>query len=161
MKRALIIFAMIGFSILNLTGQTVRYVNVNTDQNIKDNYTQAGCISCSDQVYIIDGDECLGRVTLDFSNVDSYNRVKTVSLIMNIADVEWAETNTGIQVYMDDQNVGSLISMSRNASFSINLDASKIRGKSNIRLVLKAGGPDGFYVMSKSSGFGAVLKLEY
>jgi hypothetical protein len=161
MIRVLIIFAMIVFSILNLTGQTVRYVNVSTDQNIKENYTQEGCISCSDQVYIIDGDECLGRVILDFSNVDPYSRVKTVSLIMNIADVEWAETNTGIQVFLDDQIVGSLSSMTRNASFSVNLDASKIRGKSNMKLVLKAGGPDGLYVMSKSSGFGAVLKLDF
>jgi hypothetical protein len=163
MKKAHFLIAILFLNglFMSLAGQQVRYINVGSDSNSLGNYDRSGCLSCSESTYIIDGDECLGDVVLEFNDVDNFNRVKTVSLIMNCADVEWAETGTGFKVFMDNQQIGSISSVYRDSGFSLNLDASKLRGKSYVKLILKPVGIDGVYIMSKKSGFGALLKLEY
>ena len=80
---------------------------------------------------------------------------------MNVSDEKWAESGEGFGVFFNDEKIGNIDNVSRNSCFVVNLNALKITGKKNIKLVLKANGNDGLYLLSKKSGFGAVLKLQY
>lgn len=147
-----------------LTAQTntiVRYLDVESDKNIRQNTDQKLCLSCSDNNLIIDGDESLGIIELEFSGINSFGLAKEVYLIMNVANVEYAESGSGFKVFLNNEEVGNISRVNRNTSFVIKLNASKINKLESVKLVLKTAGSDGLYLLSKKSGFGAILRLDY
>ena len=164
MKKILLSFSfsvLIITSVVSQNSTKVRYINVLNDKNIIIHTKPEFCTSCSDQIFVLDGNESLGYVELNFSGINSFSKAKAIILIMNVADVEWAESGNGFSVFFNNEKIGSISNLSRNSCFSIDLNVSKIAGNKNIKLVLKANGDDGLYLLSKKSGFGAVLKLQY
>jgi hypothetical protein len=138
-----------------------RYLNVINDKNIRENTDQKNCLSCSENNFVIDGNESKGYVELEFNSINNYGQPNKIQLIMNIADVEYAESGDGFSVYYENEKIGSIQNVARNKSFVIELTPSSIAKHDKIKLVLKGNGGDGLYVLSKKSGFGAVLKLQY
>lgn len=139
----------------------MRYLSVNNDNNIRINVKKELCVSCSDYNFIVDGDESKGYIELDFIDVNSYGKITKAELIMNVSDAEYSESGHGFSVYVDDTKVGNISNVARNRSFIINLDAGVISKYKTLKLSLKANGKDGLYLLSKKSGYGAVLKLQY
>lgn len=138
-----------------------RYLNVENDKNIRKNMEHKLCLSCSDNNFIVDGNESYGYIELEFSGINAFGRPKAIELIVNTSDVEWAESGDGFAVYFMDDKIGSIAKVSRNTCNVVSLNVSKLVDAKNIKLVLKANGSDGLYILSKKSGFGPVLKLQY
>ncbi len=139
----------------------VRYLNVVNDKNIRENTEPKNCVSCSENDFIIDGNESKGYVELEFTGVSNYGQPTSIQLIINVSNVEYAESNNGCSVYLGDKKIGNITNVNKNRSFSVELIKSEIAGKNNIKLILRGNGDDGLYVLSKKTGFGAVLKLQY
>ena len=49
-----------------------RYLNVDSDKNIRKYTDSKLCLSCSDDNFIVDGDESFGYVELEFSDINTY-----------------------------------------------------------------------------------------
>jgi len=164
MKKIISTLAFIILIISSLNAQSyikVRFINVESDKNIRQNTAHNLCVSCSDESFIVDGDESLGTIELNFSGVTATGPAKAIYLIMNAANVEYAESGEGFKVYYNNQEVGNINRVYRNAVLQIKLDAAKIKNQNTLRLILKTTSKDGSYLASKKTGFGAVLKLEY
>lgn len=164
MKNILLISAISILIISSAVAQDypkTRYLNVKSDKNIRIHTNPEFCLSCSESNFIVDGNESKGYVELNFSGINSYGQAKKAELIMNVPDVNWAESGDGISVFYKNEKIGNINTLRRNSYFLINLNTSLFAGNENVKLVLKANGNDGLYLMSKKSGFGAVLKLQY
>lgn len=159
------IFLIVGFLCSSfLTAQIAdkaRYINVLSDKNIRVNMEPQNCASCSENSFIIDGNESLGYVELEFTGLRDFGQASRFQLIVNIADVEYAESNQGLSIYIEDKKVGTIQAVQRNRSFTVELLKSAIVDKNSVKIVLRGNGDDGIYISSKHSGFGAVLKLQY
>ena len=138
-----------------------RYLKVTNDKNIREHTNPEFCASCSENNYVVDGNESLGYVELEFTGINNYGQAAKIQLIMNTADVEYAESGNGLSVYFGNNKIGSIPNVARNKSFVVELNSSAIANLDKVRLVLIANGDDGLYVLSKKTGFGAVLKLQY
>jgi hypothetical protein len=164
MKKSIsisIILLTISLNALSQNQPLTRYLNVVNDKNIRPNADPKLCASCSENNFVVDGNETSGYIELEFEGINTFGQVKEVELYLNCANVEWAESNDGLSVYLGNDKVGSIPAIARNSSFIVKLDASKIGLNKNIKLTLKGNGKDGLYILSKKSGFGAVLKLMY
>lgn len=138
-----------------------RYLNVENDKNILVHTGTEFCANCSEKNYVLDGNESLGYVELYFSSVSNHGKPTKAQLIMNVADVEYAESGNGFAVFYQDEKIGSIQQVARNSCLVIELKHTEIANSNRIKLILKANGDDGLYLLSKKSGFGAVLKLQY
>lgn len=138
-----------------------RYLNVQSDNSIRMNMGHEFCLSCSESIFILDGDESKGYVELNFSGLNLYGQAQKIELILNVPDVKWAESANGVSVFFNNEKIGNTDNVRRNSYFLINLNVSVLSENNDVKLVLKANGNDGLYLFSKKSGFGAVLKLQY
>ena len=137
MKNIILIPTILILIITSVVAQDypkARYLNIQNDKNIRPDSDKKLCVSCSDNNFIIDGDESHGYIELNFSGIDLYGQAKIIKLIMNTADVKWAESGDGFGVYFNDEKIGNIANVSRNSCFVINLNSSKIADKKNIKL---------------------------
>ncbi|NJO90447.1 MAG: hypothetical protein HC831_16945 [Chloroflexia bacterium] len=84
----------------------VRYLNAVSDKNVRENIEPQNCVSCSENDFIIDGNESKGTVELEFTGLNDCGQPVSIQLIMNVSNVEYAESNNGCSVYLGDKKIG-------------------------------------------------------
>lgn len=139
----------------------VRFISVTSDNNTVLETGPEFCVSKSDKCYIIDGNESKGYADMTFENIDVPTIPQSFVLIVNICDVEYAESSTGFSVFIGNQHLGSINQFNRNARAEVTLDPNQLKSKDSVTLTIKANGEDGLYIYSKKSGFGATLMITY
>jgi hypothetical protein len=153
---------LVGNSAFSQFGQgIIRFIEVKSDKNIVLEHGANFAASKSDECFIIDGNESKGYMELNFEGMDPSMSAKSITLVVNTADVEYAETLTGFSVFLGAQKLGSISQLSRNAHARIPLDLNFLNSGKNVTLTIKANGDDGLYLLSKKSGFGSYLAITY
>ncbi|MBN1252310.1 MAG: hypothetical protein JXA16_09235, partial [Bacteroidales bacterium] len=147
------IFIILNHSFSQNNSGIIRYFEVKSDKNITLEEGPNYSVSKSDKCYIVDGNESKGYVELDFDVPNFYNNPKSISLIINSADVEYAESSGGFSVFYNNTKVGNISQVYRNAKIEISIDNNILKSAKKINLVIKANNDDGLYLLSKKSGF--------
>ncbi len=135
-------------------GGNVVFAPVISDRNV----TEKADALQSERFYVVDGDESKGQAVLVFEGVP---RPREAFLILNIADIDWADSNDGFEVALAGSPIASVSKLARNSWLQVRLDPSRLPEKGNFELTIRTSKTDGFYVCSKKSGRGAVLRLIY
>jgi hypothetical protein len=138
-----------------------RVINAKSDKNTVLDTGPNFAASKSDQCYIVDGNESKGYIEMEFEDLNASKSPQIITLVVNCADVEYAESLNGFSVFVNSQKVGSISQINRNSNVEIPLDVNVLKSKSAVTLTLKANGEDGLYLLSKKSGFGAYLVFTY
>ena len=138
-----------------------RVINVKSDKNTILETGPDFAASKTDECYIVDGNESKGYVEMEFEGINSSKTPQIITLVVNCADVEYAESSNGLSVFIDSQKVGNISQINRNSKAEILLDTNVLKSSNKIMLTLKANGDDGLYLLSKKSGYGAYLIVTY
>ena len=145
--------AVLNVCLLVAQGNVI-FTSVSSDKNI----TQKTDGGESDLYFVVDGDESKGEVVLTF---EMTAKPKEAYLIVNIPDKEWAESNDGFEVWYAGSMIGSFAKLMRNSWVEVKLDAAKLPSSGKFDITVKTTKGDGFYLCSKKSGRGAVLKIVF
>jgi|GEM_PF-4839356 len=136
-----------------------RFINVVWDRNV---YTPYNGNFPTDSVYIIDADETKGYAEFFFADdASGLSAPKKMSLLLNTADIAGAESADGFTVFCDGKKAGFANNAPRAGFVEVPLDMSVFKDLSYFSLFVRANGNDGLYVLSRRSGFGAVLIKTY
>ncbi|RPI95602.1 MAG: hypothetical protein EHM32_05395 [Spirochaetales bacterium] len=111
--------------------------------------------------YWVETDGTKGVIHLTFPGVKtSSGAPRSISLIINIPDIEDSGSNTGCEIVYNGAVVGRLSKGSPNTWVDIPLE-NMSPGSGTIELVIRGGGEDGLAICSKASGLGPLLKVVY
>ncbi|HOS38307.1 MAG TPA: hypothetical protein PLG31_01135 [Spirochaetota bacterium] len=152
---AVIMIAVLAVAAAAATGN-VRFVNVSVDKN--------GLVmkELKEEQYWVDTGGIKRIVELHFSDPQLFSRRPAgLSLILNIPDIEEADSEDGLDVFLNDRPVGSVPRVARNTWLEIPLDVSAFDSAPEFFLVIKSKTSDSIAIASKKSGFGAVIKAVY
>ena len=91
MKNIILIPTILILIITSVVAQDypkARYLNIQNDKNIRPDSDKKLCVSCSDNNFIIDGDESHGYIELNFSGIDLYGQAKMAKAMNDQKNVE-------------------------------------------------------------------------
>lgn len=134
----------------------VRYVNVSVDKN--------GLVmkELKEEQYWVDTGGIQRIIELHFADPQLFaKRPAGLSLILNIPDIDDADSEDGLEVFLKERKVGFIPQIARNTWLEIPLDVTAFDTASEFVLVIKSKTSDSIAVASKKSGFGAVIKAVY
>jgi len=136
-----------------------RFINAVWDRNV---YTPYNGNFPTDSVYIIDADETRGYAEFFFADdAAGLSAPRKMSLLLNTADIADAESAEGFTVLCDGKKAGYAKNTPRAGVVEVQLDLSAFKDLSYFSLFVRANGNDGLYVLSRRSGFGAVIIKTY
>lgn len=116
----------------------------------------------TDSVYIIDADETRGYAELVFADdAAGLSAPKKMTLLVNTADIGGTESLDGLSVFCDGKKAGSVKNTPRSGLVEVPLDMTVFKDTSYFSLFIRANGNDGLYILSRRSGFGAVVVKSY
>ncbi|GAB6146036.1 hypothetical protein JCM12294_34760 [Desulfocicer niacini] len=142
------------------SGQTFS-IQVSSDRNIIGEPTFEHDVQGNKNIHVVDRNQSRSQLKLIFSDsrLNSPNPRKA-SLILNVPGIKDAESHHGFLLYQGNVLVGKSGQISRGSQIVISLDLSNLKLSDPVSLIVKGASDDGSYVMSKSSGRGAVLMIE-
>jgi hypothetical protein len=167
MNLKLLVLSCLSYLLINnftysqTNSSVIRCVAVKSDKNIILETGPSFAESKTDECYIVDGNESKGYIELEFEGINASKAPQSITLILNSADVEYAETSNGLSVFIDSQNAGTISQIYRNERVEIPLDVNILKSKNKFLITLKANGDDGLYLLSKKSGYGPFLLITY